>query len=54
MKHAIENGKFIEFAEVHGNFYGTSFEAIQHVQRNNNQVYLLDIDVQGIKYFKYL
>ena len=43
----IKEGKFIEYAEVHGNYYGTSKDAIRHVQ-SKNQIAILDIDVQGV------
>jgi guanylate kinase len=47
MEHEIEAGKFIESAEVHGNFYGTSKEAVAAVS-SKHQVCVLDIDVQGV------
>lgn len=31
MEKAIKNGKFLEFASVHGNLYGTSVEAVEVV-----------------------
>lgn len=37
---------FLEWAEVHGNFYGTSVEAVARQRQLGNDV-LLDIDVQG-------
>lgn len=37
---------FLEWAEVHGNFYGTGREQVEH-QRNLGQDVMLDIDVQG-------
>lgn len=51
MKAAIEAGKFIEHANVHGNFYGTSFEAVETVV-NSGRICLLDIDVQGAEQMK--
>lgn len=42
----IRQGKFIEWAEVHGEFYGTLLREVVAPIRNNEQV-LLDIDVQG-------
>ncbi len=45
-KVAIEKGHFIEWAEVHSNFYGTSSEAIDQQLKNGIDV-VLDIDVQG-------
>ena len=44
----IDNGGFLEWAEVHGNFYGTSFRAIEEALAQNKTV-ILDIDVQGHK-----
>mmetsp|Transcript_24504 Transcript_24504/g.53306 ORF Transcript_24504/g.53306 Transcript_24504/m.53306 type:complete len:521 (-) Transcript_24504:116-1678(-) len=46
MRKSIAKGAFIEHAEVHGNIYGTSFDAVQRVV-SKGQVCLLDIDVQG-------
>ncbi len=42
----VENGEFIEWAEVHGNCYGTSREAVVSMLLQGEDV-LLDIDVQG-------
>lgn len=42
----IANGEFIEYAEVHGNFYGTLRKNILAHLANSEDV-LLDIDVQG-------
>ncbi|MDM8525185.1 guanylate kinase [Desulfococcaceae bacterium HSG8] len=42
----IENGKWAEWAEVHGNFYGTSSELLNRTLSAGHDV-LLDIDVQG-------
>ena len=51
MKADIDAGKFIEYAEVHGNYYGTSVEAVKSVQ-TKGQVCILDIDVQGVQNVK--
>ena len=51
MKDAITNGEFLEYAEVHGNFYGTSLESLAQLERNG-KIPLLDIDVQGVKNIK--
>jgi len=48
MKNDIRNGKFIEHAEVHGNIYGTSLDAVELVQ-SKGKIPLLDIDVQGVR-----
>ena len=39
---------FIETANVHSNWYGTSFAAVQSVQ-NQGLICLLDIDIQGVR-----
>lgn len=41
-----ERGEFIEWAEVHGNFYGTLLSTVQKTL-SNGQDLLFDIDVQG-------
>lgn len=51
MKQAIADGKFLEHAQVHGNFYGTSWSSLRHVQKLGKHC-LLDIDVQGVKNIK--
>lgn len=42
----IKEGKWAEWAEVHGNFYGTSAEFLNEALASGNDV-LLDIDVEG-------
>jgi len=42
----IEAGNFVEWAEVHGNFYGTSKKTIEAQLAQGNTV-VFDIDVQG-------
>ena len=46
-----EAGEFLEWAEVHGNYYGTSRSVIDGFLRQGNDV-LLDIDVQGARAVK--
>ncbi len=41
-----DQGGFLEWAEVHGNFYGTSGEAVNRQTASGRDV-VLDIDVQG-------
>lgn len=54
LKAPEQNGRFfLEHAEVHGNIYGTSFDAIKHVQ-SQNKICILDIDVKGVKSIKHL
>ncbi|HEY1037713.1 MAG TPA: guanylate kinase [Candidatus Paceibacterota bacterium] len=42
----IAEGHFLEYAEVHGQYYGTSLRWIEDALREGKDV-LLDIDVQG-------
>lgn len=48
MRKDIDGGKFVEHAEVHGNLYGTSSEAVSSVARSA-RICVLDIDVQGVR-----
>ncbi len=43
-----QKGDFLEWAEVHGNFYGTSHSAVM-AQLERGQDVILDIDVQGAR-----
>jgi guanylate kinase len=45
-KHEIERGAFIEWAEVHGNLYGTPRIPMERALAAG-KVFLLEIDVQG-------
>ena len=42
----IKQDEFLEYAEVHGNFYGTSKTRVDHEIENGRDV-ILEIDVQG-------
>lgn len=42
----IKNGQFLEWAEVHGNYYGTSLKPIKKAV-DEGQLVIFDIDVQG-------
>jgi len=42
----ISEGEFIEYAEVHGNLYGTSREQVAKIVESGRDV-LIEIDVQG-------
>jgi guanylate kinase len=53
MQSLVRQGYFVESAQVHGNFYGTSWQAIRMVQSTGKRC-LLDIDVQGVQRFKKL
>lgn len=48
MQNEVDEGKFIEHANVHGNMYGTSKEAVEAV-RQTGKICILDLDVQGAK-----
>ncbi|KAL8142931.1 hypothetical protein V2J09_015963 [Rumex salicifolius] len=48
METHIREGRFLETAEVHGNLYGTSIEAVETVEDTGKRC-ILDIDVQGAK-----
>ncbi len=45
-KDLIEKGEFLEFAEVHGNFYGTSIRQIRQETERGRDI-ILEIDTQG-------
>ncbi|KAL5540822.1 hypothetical protein UlMin_043792 [Ulmus minor] len=51
MEKEITDGKFLEYASVHGNLYGTSVEAVEVVSDSGKQC-ILDIDVQGARSVK--
>jgi len=42
----IKAGNFLEYAEVHGNYYGTSLKPV-HEALNAGKLVIFDIDVQG-------
>ncbi|KAJ1565999.1 hypothetical protein HK405_011142 [Cladochytrium tenue] len=44
----IEAGNFLESAQFSGNYYGTSYKAIEDVLASSRSV-ILDIDMQGVK-----
>lgn len=46
-KERIKNGEFLEYAKVHGNFYGTLEDTVLFAMEEGKHV-LLDIDVQGV------
>jgi guanylate kinase len=46
-EHHIGIGAFLEYAEVHGNFYGTLKQGVEETVRASENI-LLDIDVQGV------
>lgn len=52
-KDLLKQDYFVEYAEVHGNWYGTSWSSVEAVQSGGKRC-LLDIDVQGVKRIKTL
>ena len=42
-------GRFAEWAEVHGNLYGTSVDELERVRRDGKRGIVFDIDVQGAR-----
>lgn len=44
----ITEEKLVEYAEVHGNYYGSSFSAVNEVL-SSGRTCVLDVDVQGIE-----
>ena len=47
----IKAGHFVEYADVNGNYYGTSIQGIDNVS-SQNLICILEIDVQGAKIIK--
>jgi len=47
----INESAFLEYADVHGNYYGTSLKAVENVA-NNGCICLLEIDIQGAQNVK--
>jgi len=47
-KRRLERKEFVEWAVVHGHYYGTSWQQLREAQEAGQDV-LLDIDVQGYK-----
>ncbi|QBG49303.1 guanylate kinase [Verrucomicrobia bacterium S94] len=45
-KERIKNGEFLEWAKVHGNYYGTLEDTVLYSMEEGKHI-LLDIDVQG-------
>lgn len=53
MEESIRKGEFIEFCEVHKNFYGTSIQAVSDII-SSQQICILDLDTQGVQSLKAL
>jgi guanylate kinase len=49
-KKDIEAGRFFEWEETHGNYYGTPQEQIDYV-KNSGGITVLDIDIRGAEVF---
>lgn len=47
----VQSGEFLEWAKIHGEFYGTSTDRIQKLVRSGTDV-ILDIDTQGAQQLK--
>jgi len=47
----INEGAFIEWANVHDNYYGTSFKELEKAKKRGS-VLILDIDIQGALFLK--
>ena len=47
----IKTNKYIEYASVHGNYYGTSIESVANLVKKNELV-ILEIDYQGAEIIK--
>ena len=50
-KQKIEEGFFLEFANVHGNYYGTSKDFVDSCLKDE-KIVIFDIDVQGVDLIK--
>lgn len=44
----IKNGEFMEWAEVYGNYYGTTKKEVDRIKRSG-KIPLFDVDIQGTK-----
>lgn len=47
----VEAGDFLEYAQVHGNWYGTLRQTVEDAMRGGYSI-VLDIDVQGAQQFR--
>ncbi len=50
-EHRRDEGEFLEYALVHGNYYGTSLMQVEDVMKGGRDV-LLEVDVQGAEILK--
>jgi guanylate kinase len=53
LENDIQNGpiKFLEFAQVHANLYGTRKDAVERVH-SDGKICVLDLDTKGVQQFK--
>ncbi len=51
-KQMVDAGEFAEWAEVHGNFYGTAVHEIARAQQDQKAALLFDVDYQGARQIK--
>lgn len=49
---AVREGRFAEWAEVHGNLYGTSISEIDRASKAGARALLFDVDYQGARQIK--
>lgn len=47
----VANNSFIEYAQVHNNFYGTTVESFNQVQKEG-KISIMEIDIQGARSIK--
>ncbi len=47
----IKNGEFVEWAEVYGNYYGTTKKEVDRI-RKSGKIPLFDVDIQGSRSLK--
>lgn len=47
----VAAGDFLEYAEVHGNWYGTLRQTVEQAMQQGNSI-VMDIDIQGAQQFR--
>jgi guanylate kinase len=50
-QHKAQTGFFVEWAKVHTNYYGTSYESLESAW-SEGRTAIMDIDIQGVATFK--
>jgi guanylate kinase len=48
----VEQGKFVEWAHVHGNYYGTALSELDRARSENKVGIVFDVDYQGARQIK--